>query len=222
MKMTQKLTRMLALLAVVAQVSLPVVAAEQKPETVASQATNQVLTVLRENRTVFEKEPQKYYVAVEEVLDPVIAFDQVARGVMGKYAHRATPEQLKAFTQTFRDSLIEFYGKAVMTLDPSRLKLSRVDPVAEEQLADYRNRKIRSIPVNLKVSSDNQEYSLSYSMIQDGGQWKARNIIVEGINIGVQFRNQFASAMQQYKDVGKVIDNWSAIMKNQADAAQGA
>ena len=219
-KMIQKLTRVLAFLVVVAQFSLPVVATavEQKPEVVAGEATRRMLTVLRENRDVFEKEPQKYYAAVEEALHSVIAFDQIARGVMGKFSRQATLEQRQTFTRTFRSSLIEFYSKAVMTLDSSRLKLSHVDPVTEEQLAAYQRRKIRSIPVNLTVSSDSQEYSLSYSMIQDDGQWKARNILVEGINIGVQFRNQFTYAMQKYKNVGEVIDNWAVVMKGQVNA----
>ena len=220
MKMIQKLTRVLAFLVVVAQFSLPVVATvvEQKPEVVAGEATQRVLTVLRENRKVFEKEPQKYYAAVDEALHSVIAFDRIARGVMGKFSRQATLEQRQTFVRTFRSSLIEFYGKAVMMLDSSRLKLSHVDPVTEEQLTAYQHREVRSIPVNLTVSSDSREYSLSYSMIQDDGQWKARNILVEGINIGVQFRNQFTHAMQKYRNVGEVIDNWALVMKGQVNA----
>lgn len=208
------------LMLVVAQISLSAFAVESKPEIVASEATNQVLMVLRKNRALFEQDQQKYYTAVANVLSPLIAFDKVARGVMGKYVHRSSPAQVDKFVQVFRESIIRFYGNAVMTLDPARLKLSRVEPVRDEQLSDYVNRKIRSIPVNLKVESDNHEYSLSYSMILEDRQWKARNIIIEGINVGAQFRNQFASAMRQYKDVDKVIANWAAIMGNQAEIVE--
>lgn len=202
--------------------SLSAFAANPSPETVAGDATERVLEVLRESRASFDKEPQHYYQAVEQVVGSVIAFDQVALGVMGKYAHRATPEQIQAFTDTFRHSLVEFYGKAMMTLDPSRLHVARVESVPDDQLGDYRAKKVRSIPVNLTVSADSKQYSLSYSMIEDAGQWKARNIIVEGINIGVQFRNQFESAMRQYRDVGKVVENWATIMNSQAQPGQGA
>lgn len=219
MQMTQKLNCMLALLLVVAQVALPVFAVEKKPETVADEMTRKVLKVLRENRATFDKKPQQYYSSIGGVLDPAVAFDQVARGVMGKYAHRATPEQLQVFSRAFRVSLIEFYGKAVMLLDSSQLQVSTVDAISEKLLNDYNDHKIRSIPVTLRVKADFQEYSLTYSMIKEGDQWKARNITIEGINIGIQFRNQFASAMQQYKNVGQVINNWSIIMKSYTKSA---
>ncbi|MCK5893774.1 MAG: ABC transporter substrate-binding protein [Endozoicomonadaceae bacterium] len=219
MKIRENVHYILVLLVVVAQVALPVFAIEKRPEMVVDEMTRQVLNVVRDNRETFDKDSQRYYISMGKVLDPVVAFDQVARGVMGKYTHRATSEQLKVFSQAFRISLIEFYGKAVMLLDSSQLKVSRVDVIPETLLNDYNDHKIRSIPVTLKVKADYQEYSLTYSVIKDNDQWKARNITIEGINIGIQFRNQFSSAMQQYKNVGQVIDNWSTIMKNYVKSA---
>ena len=50
-------------------------------------------------------------------------------------------------------------------------------------------------------------------MVYLEGGWKIRNIIVDGINIGIQFRNQFAEAMSKYGDIQYVVDHWPDIMK---------
>ena len=42
------------------------------------------------------------------------------------------------------------------------------------------------------------------------GAWKVRNIIVDGINLGLTYRNQFDGAMSRHgNDIEKVIGNWS-------------
>ena len=42
------------------------------------------------------------------------------------------------------------------------------------------------------------------------GQWRMRNVILDEINLGKVYRNQFAAAAVKYKgDIDQVIDNWS-------------
>ncbi|MND08757.1 hypothetical protein D3C83_316080 [compost metagenome] len=46
------------------------------------------------------------------------------------------------------------------------------------------------------------------------------NIIVNGVNIGLTYRNQFSGAMRDPANGGsldKVIDGWSGMLKEQAD-----
>jgi len=41
-------------------------------------------------------------------------------------------------------------------------------------------------------------------------RWLLRNVIINGINIGLQFRSQFNAYMQKYRgDIDLVIENWS-------------
>jgi len=63
---------------------------------------------------------------------------------------------------------------------------------------------------------DGKVYPLSYSMKQNkDGVWKLRNIIISGVNIGLTYRNQFASAMRDSAnggDLDKVIDGWAEVI----------
>jgi len=49
-----------------------------------------------------------------------------------------------------------------------------------------------------------------------GSQWKVRNLNVSGIDLGLQFRNQFAANVQRN---GGNIDKAIATFKPDADAA---
>jgi len=53
------------------------------------------------------------------------------------------------------------------------------------------------------------------------GQWKVRNVIVEGINMGLLFRDQFAQAMQaQGGDLEAVISNWGNVVAASAKTVE--
>jgi phospholipid transport system substrate-binding protein len=42
------------------------------------------------------------------------------------------------------------------------------------------------------------------------GTWKLRNMIIESVNLGEIYRNQFESAARRYEgDLDQVIANWS-------------
>jgi phospholipid transport system substrate-binding protein len=59
-------------------------------------------------------------------------------------------------------------------------------------------------------SSGGAIYPVQYTMEKVGGEWKVRNVIINGINIGKLFRDQFADAMKQNgNDLDKTINGWA-------------
>ncbi|PPR13724.1 MAG: hypothetical protein CFH43_01071, partial [Proteobacteria bacterium] len=56
-----------------------------------------------------------------------------------------------------------------------------------------------------------------YSMRKNKeGQWQARNMIVDGINLGLTYLNQFDSAMNRYeRNIDKVISSWQTDLDNE-------
>jgi phospholipid transport system substrate-binding protein len=58
--------------------------------------------------------------------------------------------------------------------------------------------------------ANNAIYPVEYSLTLEDNRWLLRNVSIEGINIGLQFRSQFASFMSQYRnDIDQVIENWT-------------
>jgi len=65
--------------------------------------------------------------------------------------------------------------------------------------------------IDLQIyGQDGTIYAVNYNLVLLDSDWKLRNVTIEGINIGLQFRSQFASYMDKFRnDIDEVINNWS-------------
>jgi phospholipid transport system substrate-binding protein len=63
------------------------------------------------------------------------------------------------------------------------------------------------------VAPDGKVYPMEYSVMKmPAGDWRIRNVIVNGINLGLTYRNQFAAAVTSPAnrgDLDKVIAGWT-------------
>ncbi|MDN5534893.1 ABC transporter substrate-binding protein, partial [Pseudomonas sp.] len=76
--------------------------------------------------------------------------------------------------------------------------------------------------VDMTVKGNNGAvYPVSYTLTLLNGEWKVRNVIVNGINIGKLFRDQFADAMQRNgNDLDKTIDGWAGEVAKAKETAE--
>ncbi len=197
-------------------------AAQDTAHDVVRKATDDILEVLKQAPSYVDKDPDRYYDAVHQVLDPVIDYRGFARGVMGDYAstprYRSLDEagqaelrdQLERFTETIRIGLIRTYGKGLLAFGGSRFELASPD---DSQAGG------RVVSVEQLIYNDQAKpYVVKYQMGQDrSAEWKLRNVIIEDINLGQIYRQQFEAAARKYKgDLNAVITNWSS---EEADAS---
>lgn len=181
---------------------------------VLATTTERVLAVIDEARGYVDEDPERYYAAVHEVIDPFIDYRGFARGVMGPYAtseryrsldeagQQALREQLDRFTQTMRQGLVQTYSRGLLAFGGSRVEL---DEERSEVNAG------RATLWQLVHSDGEDPYEVVYQMGRGrDGRWQLRNLVVENVNLGRIYRSQFQSAARRYDgDLDKVIDNWS-------------
>ncbi|MRI34119.1 hypothetical protein EOPP23_14075 [Endozoicomonas sp. OPT23] len=185
----------------------------EPPEVEVQQITKELLDKFQSNKAAYKKNPEGFFKEVDRLLSPVVAFDQISRYVMGRFAHR-DPAQVERFQKEFKTSLIRFYGRALLSLDDTTLEIESVDKTSPEVLKQYREGKQGRIAVKMKVKTSNRSVELFYSMVYIDGRWKARNVTIEGINIAKQFQGQFADAMDKHKKVPYVVEHWSEILES--------
>ncbi|WGL17972.1 ABC transporter substrate-binding protein [Microbulbifer bruguierae] len=183
----------------------PAVAAAQNPYTLIEGVSGDLLGVIRSEGQHLNSNPQRYYSAVDRVLEPVVDFDFIARGVMGNYASQATPAQRAKFTSAFRRDLVATFARGVATFGSMDVKV--VNPGS----APSGNR----VNVLQEVRSSEGLTKVSYTLVRNrSGQWKLINVILNGVNLGKTFRGQFSQSMQANGgDIDKVIASWSAADK---------
>lgn len=177
--------------------------AEQTPHEVVEAVTADVLQVVREKQEVLAQSPEEFYDAVNSVLSPVIAFDFIARSVMGRYAEQATADQRQRFSQVFQTDLISTYAKGMVAFGDERIEVLPPEKDISGQ---------KRVSVIQKVYTENNENIVAYTMgfSKKTSEWKLLNVVINGVNLGATFRSQFAQAMQKAGDLDVVIDQWSA------------
>ncbi len=179
---------------------------------VVQQTTTTLLADLKANKEQYRTDPGAFYNALNSILGQVVDVDGISRGVMTvRYSRQASPEQMQRFQENFKRSLMQFYGNALLEYNNQDI---RVLPVSGQQDPERTS-------VNMEIKDGKGVvYPLSYTMVSLDGTWKMRNVIINGINVGKLFRDQFAQAMQDNRnDLDKVIDNWAETV---AKARQGA
>ena len=186
--------------------------AAQTPHEVVQGTTNELLGDLKANKEQYKSNPSAFYDALNRILGPVVDADGISRSIMTvKYSRKATPEQMQRFQENFKRSLMQFYGNALLEYNNQGI-------VVDQAKADDGKR----ASVGMKVTGNNGAvYPVQYTLENIAGEWKVRNVIVNGINIGKLFRDQFADAMQRTgNNLDKTIDGWAgevAKAKQEAD-----
>lgn len=198
----------------IALASLPLLAvATPSAHEVVKSTTDQLLGDLKANKAAYQQNPQSFYDTLERILGPVVDSEGISRSIMTvKYSRGASDAQLKRFEENFKRSLMQFYGNALLEYDNQSI---RVLP-AKAEGADRAS-------VGMEVrDSKGTVYPVSYTMVQLDGQWKLRNVIINGINVGKLFRDQFADSMQRNgNDLDRTIDGWAEVVAKAKDSAEG-
>ncbi|SDL59413.1 phospholipid transport system substrate-binding protein [Modicisalibacter muralis] len=177
------------------------VLAQQAPEQLIRNSVDELVGEIEGRKDYFAQHPDELEALVDESLAEIADFRYIGASVMGRYFRNATPEQRTRFAEVFRQTLVDTYAKGLVSFDYRELRVLGGNAGRYEDQA--------SVDMEV-VASDGQVYPVSYTLRQDEGQWKVVNVIVNGINLGLTFRNQFDQAMRDHnRDYDAVIANWS-------------
>lgn len=190
--------------------------AQDDPHQVVQQTTEHVLDIIKNAKADYKKDPQKYNEQVTVLLEDVIDFDKFARSVMGRYASdqhyktltteaekTAFKQQISNFSARFKRGIVDTYAKGLFDFDGQNIKtlpMRKGDDIASGAVTVMQH----------VYKESGKPYVIQYSMRRNkSGEWKLNNLIVEGINLGLTYRNQFSVSADYYKgDIDKVIANW--------------
>ena len=138
---------------------------------------------------------------MEVILGPVVDFDSIAKGVMARFYRQASTQQVEDFHLAFKYSLLNTYSRAVVAFKINNFEI---------QSNPYNSPKLGRQKIWVKVYSSGAAYDINYAMKKGQQGWKVTNVTLDGINLGLAFRQQFANAMVQNKgNMDDVIALWN-------------
>ena len=158
--------------------------------------------VLTKNSELFEKDRETYEQKIKDIFEPMIDFRRVAASVMGKkYYLLATKEQRAQFVEIFKDSLLDTYAETLAQWGDSTISTQFQD--------DFSYKELKTVEVKQTLDTGSSKYPISYKLRKDKEGWKIINIIINGVNLGLTFRNQFqALAISNNEKIESTLDNW--------------
>ena len=190
-------------------------AATPSAHDLVERTTKELLSDLATNREQYKANPSAFYDALNRIVGPVVDADGISKSIMTvKYSRKASPEQVKRFEENFKRSLMQFYGNALLEFNNQGITVAPAKDEADDRTS-----------VDMQVKGNNGAvYPVSYTLVKLNSEWKVRNVVINGINIGKLFRDQFADAMQRNgNNLDTTINNWAgevAKTKSTVDATQ--
>ena len=160
-----------------------------------------IVLVVRAKQGIYEENPEEFIKAISFALQPLVDFKRISRNVMGRYYKDANKEQIEKFNKVFKASLLETYSKTLAEFKDEEILVS-----SQVKKSPKGNRE----KVSLQIVTSTKIYPAVYDMyLNKQGQWKLINIVINGVNLGLTFRNQFYSLMEKEgNNLDVVIERW--------------
>ena len=177
--------------------------AESNPHQFIDSQAQEMVSIIRNNQALYANDPESFKDKINTVFEPMVDFRRVGASVMGKkYYLAASKLQRLQFIQSFKASLLDTYASTLAQWGDQKIVTIFPEP-SESKITE-------DVQQNLITSSN--IYPITYKVRKDkDGNWLIINIIVNGVNLGLTFRNQFqALAKEHNENIDEIIKHWTS------------
>ena len=156
--------------------------AQEAPDALVKRTSGEVLQIVRTDPKVQAGDQQRIREVIETKLLPNFDFDRMTALAMGRNWNKATPEQQKVLVEQFRTLLVRTYSGALSQYKDQTIEFKplRADPAAADVIV--RSEVVR--PGQAPVQID-------YGMTKSPTGWKAYDVIVGGVSLVTNYRDEF-------------------------------
>ena len=157
-------------------------AQQQSPQAVVQTIADQLGQAIDGHQAELQKDREKLIAVIDDVFLPHFDIDYASILVLGQHAREASPEQRERFAKAFYNSITHRYAEGLLNYTRGKVK---VLPFT----GDLDNK--RSVVRTQVVLDDGKTVSVDYAFRKSKtGDWKAYDVIIEGISYVTNYRNQ--------------------------------
>ena len=158
------------------------------PSDVVKATAESVISHIEENRSVLEKNPEKIYDMVDQLIIPRFDFVSMSKWVLGKHWKQASEEQRSEFIIQFKELLVRTYARALLEYSGQEIKYFPVEQNPESNLAVVRTE---------LTSKSSAQLPILYRMHQKNEEWKVIDVSVDGVSLVTTYRGSFATQIKK-------------------------
>lgn len=157
----------------------------------------------------FTKDFAKITQFVNEVIYPHTDFDRISALVLGKLWKTATIDERERFKHEFQTMLVRTYSRAFVEFTDWSVRFLPIE-MGEDAT---------KVIVKTEVLQPGiQPISVNYRMVLSQGEWKAYDIMIEGVSLVTNYRTTFTQEVQAKGSLNAVIEG---LVKRNAEALAG-
>jgi phospholipid transport system substrate-binding protein len=161
---------------------------DQGPGQVVHDTSEQMLKVLRANREMLDKDPDRIIDLVEEIVVPHFDFVRISAWVLGKHWRTATPQQRGKFVQEFQSLMVNTYATALLEYSDYKITYTPVRMAPGDRVVMVRTNVER-------VGAD--AINLDYRMFHGKQGWKVFDILVDNVSLVANYRTSFDQEIRE-------------------------
>ena len=165
------------------------------PQLAIETASNKLQEKMKDK--TFIKDFAKVNQFVNEAILPSTDFEKISSLVLGKLWKTATPDERERFKKEFQTLLVRTYSRAFVEFKDWSIRYLPIEMEAEATKVIV---KTEVLQPGLKP------VAVDYRMLQTDGDWKAYDILIEGVSLVTNYRTTFSTEVQNKGSLNAVID----------------
>lgn len=168
------------------------------PEQVVQSIADDLAQKIDGHRDELKNNREELIRVIDSIFLPHFDLDYASILVLGRHAREATPAQRDRFAKAFYKSITNRYAEGLLNYTKGSVEVLPFK-------GDLDNR--RSIVRTRVILNDGKSISVDYAFRKTrSGQWKAYDVIIEGISYITNYRNQVDAEIRK-EGIEKLITN---------------
>jgi len=169
-----------------------------EPTVQVKQTVDMVLDILRNKELKKTDKTEERRIQIRKVVSGRFDFSEMAKRSLALHWKKRSPEEQKEFVALFTDLIENTYIKKI-----ERYENEKILYLDEKIEGDY-----AAVKTNI-ITANNTEIPIEYRLLKEGDQWKAYDVLIEGVSLVNNYRNQFNDIIRSssYEALVKKLKN---------------
>ncbi len=172
---------LVVLIIALAALKLSLVSALAAPplETIQTQV-NRALEVLRDPALKAESARESKEKKIWAIVDGVFDYTELSKRTLAQHRKQFTPDQQEEFTRLFGKLLGSVYMDRITAYQDEKVVFGKVTNLSDQ-----------TAEVQSEVVKSSKSIPIHYRMIFENGEWRAYDVVIEGVSLVQNYRSQF-------------------------------
>jgi phospholipid transport system substrate-binding protein len=161
--------------------------AQEAPDAMVKRIATETIQLIKSDPKLAAGDPARVREVIETKLLPNFDFTRMTQLAMGRNWARATPEQQQRLTAEFQTLLVRTYSNALTQYRDETIDVKPLRADASAGEVTVRSEVVRA---------GRPPVQIDYSMAKTPQGWKAYDVIVGGVSLVTNYRDEFAEQVK--------------------------